>query len=252
MYCKHCGKLIDDDSKFCKECGNSLLPTDSSKNYIDFFQKHIVFVALIVIWYIVGYLYSSVYYDRESSGIIFGMYLITPIIIGLLYWVYKKNCKYQIQLFNKTDSKNNKLLKYAYLTYTYFIPFACSDGLGDDYFIYFVILSFAWLIPTLIICGIYYYIQYNKDKKIEYACGWRVKNTRPFSPEEIAAVTKAEVVSSQYGNSVCFSMNGGKRTYVPLSRHSSLTVGDSVDLKTAKLVTLCREGEDDIYRVIEK
>ena len=36
------------------------------------------------------------------------------------------------------------------------------------------------------------------------------------------------------------------------TNYSSLTIGDSVDLKTAKLVTLCREGDDDIYRVIEK
>lgn len=46
-------------------------------------------------------------------------------------------------------------------------------------------------------------------------------------------------------------MNGGGQTYIPLLGTSSLTVGDSVDLKTAKLVTLCREGKDDIYRVIE-
>lgn len=24
IYCKHCGKLIDDDSKFCKSCGKEL------------------------------------------------------------------------------------------------------------------------------------------------------------------------------------------------------------------------------------
>ena len=81
--------------------------------------------------------------------------------------------------------------------------------------------------------------------------GWRVKETRPFSPNEIAAVARAEVVPSQYGNSVCFFMNGGGQTYIPLLNYSSLTIGDSVDLKTAKIVTLCREGKDDIYRVIE-
>jgi serine/threonine protein kinase len=82
--------------------------------------------------------------------------------------------------------------------------------------------------------------------------GWIYNGTRPFSPEEIAAVARAEVVPSQFGNSVCFFMNGGGQTYIPLLNYSSLTIGDSVDLKTAKLVTLCREGDDDIYRVIEK
>ena len=90
-----------------------------------------------------------------------------------------------------------------------------------------------------------------KDKLVEQDQRWRIKKTRPFSPDEIAAVAKAEVVASQYGKSVCFFMNGGGQTYIPLFYDSSLTVGDSVDLKTAKLVTLCREGKDDIYRVIE-
>ena len=164
MYCKYCGKQIEDDSKFCKECGRALDSiTNCSNNYKDFFQKYFVLIALIVIWYILGYLYSSAYYN--DSEIIFGMYIVTPMIMGVLYWLYKQNCKYQIQLFNKSDSTKLKLLKYAYLTYTYFIPFACSDGLGNDYFVYFVILCMVWLVPTLIICGIYYLINSRKAVK---------------------------------------------------------------------------------------
>ena len=164
MYCKYCGKQIDDDSKFCKECGKPLNDIASFSNgYMGFLQKHLVLIALVVIWYIIGYLYSSAYYD--NSDIIYGMYLVTPIIIGLLYWIYKQNCKYQIKLFNKADSTKVKLLKYAYLAYTYFIPFSCSDGLGNDYFVYFVILGLVWLAPTLIVCGIYYYVQSKKAVK---------------------------------------------------------------------------------------
>lgn len=80
---------------------------------------------------------------------------------------------------------------------------------------------------------------------------WIVTNSRLFTPEEIAAVDRAEVVASQYGNSVCFFMKGGGQTYIPLSEQSKLAVGDELDLKTAKLVTLSRKGNDDIYRVIE-
>ena len=164
MYCKYCGKQIDDDSKFCKECGKSLNHiTNSSNGYMIFLQKNLVLIALVVIWYIIGYLYSSVSY--EESGIIYGMYLVTPMIMGVLYWLYKQNCKYQIKLFDKSDSLKVKLLKYAYLVYTYFIPFSCSDGLGYDYFVYFVILGLVWLAPTFIICGIYYYIQSKKAVK---------------------------------------------------------------------------------------
>lgn len=86
---------------------------------------------------------------------------------------------------------------------------------------------------------------------IEQECGWTVKNTRLFNPEEIAAIKRAEVVSSKYGNSVCFFMQAGGQTYIPLSKSSSLSVGDTFDLTTVKVITLCREGKDDIYRIIE-
>ena len=81
--------------------------------------------------------------------------------------------------------------------------------------------------------------------------GWTVTNSRPFEQEEIAAVDRAEVVASRYGNSVCFFMKGGGQTYIPLSEQSKLAVGDELDLKTAKLITLSRKGNDDIYRVLE-
>lgn len=90
-----------------------------------------------------------------------------------------------------------------------------------------------------------------KEKLVEQEMGWTVKETRQFNAEEIAMVSRAEVVASQYGNSVCFFMNGGGQSYIPLSKQSKLAVGDELDLKTAKLVTLCRMGYADITRVIE-
>ena len=82
-----------------------------------------------------------------------------------------------------------------------------------------------------------------------YAGKWAVKATRVFSQEEIDAVDTASVVDSQYGMSVCFFMKGGGQTFIPLSNTSSLNVGDTVDLAKAKLLTLGREGEADIFRV---
>ena len=90
-----------------------------------------------------------------------------------------------------------------------------------------------------------------KDILVEQSNGWKVKSSRPFDPEEIAAVKRAEVVASQYGNSVCFYMNGGGQTYIPLSKQSKLAVGDELDMKTAKVLTLSCEGKDDIARIIE-
>lgn len=82
-----------------------------------------------------------------------------------------------------------------------------------------------------------------------YAGKWNLKSSRAFSPEEIAAVSSAVVVASQYGNSVCFTMVGGGQTFIPLSNSSSKGVGESIDLASAKLLTLGKDGESDIFRV---
>lgn len=82
-----------------------------------------------------------------------------------------------------------------------------------------------------------------------YAGKWSVKATRKFTAEEINAVSSAEVVPSQFGNSVCFHMIGGGMTFIPLSSDSSKSVGDSVDLNAASIITLEKSGEADITRV---
>ena len=82
-----------------------------------------------------------------------------------------------------------------------------------------------------------------------YAGKWNLKSSRAFSPEEVAAVSSAVVVASQYGNSVCFTMVGGGQTYIPLSQNSAKDVGDSIDLTSAKLLTLGKTGESDIFRI---
>ena len=82
-----------------------------------------------------------------------------------------------------------------------------------------------------------------------YAGKWVLKASRAFSQEEQNAVSSATVVASQYGNSVCFMMKSGGQTFIPLDQSSSLGVGESVDLSKAKLLTLGKQGENDIFRV---
>ena len=81
--------------------------------------------------------------------------------------------------------------------------------------------------------------------------GWSESGRRHFTQDEIDAVERTIVVASQYGNSVCFYFKSGGETSIPLSQFSTLTIGDSLDLKTAIIITLSRDGDDDIYRVIE-
>ena len=82
-----------------------------------------------------------------------------------------------------------------------------------------------------------------------YAGKWEVKSTREFTEEEIKAVVQAVVVPTQYGNSVQFTLVGSRLAYIPLDQNSTLGPGELVDLTKAKLVTLCKSGENDIYRV---
>lgn len=82
-----------------------------------------------------------------------------------------------------------------------------------------------------------------------YAGKWSLKSSRKFTEEEIDAVSKAEVVPSAYGNSVCFFMKSGGNKYIALSNDAVVGVGDSVDLSKAQLLTLEKKGESDILRV---
>lgn len=80
--------------------------------------------------------------------------------------------------------------------------------------------------------------------------GHPVPNPRSLSAEEIATIASAIVVPSQYGNSVQFSRVDGGMSFIPLDKESTLGIGDTVDVTKAKLLTLCKQGEDDIVRVV--
>ena len=82
-----------------------------------------------------------------------------------------------------------------------------------------------------------------------YEGKWSEKSRRGFTAEEINAVSSAAVVNSNYGLSVCFMMKSGGMTFIPLSSTSSKGVGEVVDLNSASLVTLEKQGEADIFRV---
>lgn len=87
------------------------------------------------------------------------------------------------------------------------------------------------------------------DSLTVYAGKWSVSASRKFNSEEIAMISSAVVVDSEYGKSVCFFLNSGGQTYIPLSTNSSKNVGDSVEVAECSLLTLSKKGEADINRV---
>lgn len=76
-----------------------------------------------------------------------------------------------------------------------------------------------------------------------YAGKWNLVASRAFNQVEKASIARAEVVPSEYGPACCFFMKSGGQSYIPVSTNSNLAVGDIVDMNTAKLVTLERDGE---------
>ena len=82
-----------------------------------------------------------------------------------------------------------------------------------------------------------------------YGGKWAEKASRKFTQDELALVTKAQVVESQYGNSCCFFMANGTTMYVPMSTDAKSGVGDIVNLNEAEIVTLEKAGEQDIQRI---
>lgn len=78
-----------------------------------------------------------------------------------------------------------------------------------------------------------------------------VGESEPISQEDLAMVSSAEVVASQYGLSVCFHMVGGGKTYIPVSRDSNAVVGDRVDLTKAKVLTLVKPSSGEKIQRME-
>lgn len=81
-----------------------------------------------------------------------------------------------------------------------------------------------------------------------YAGSWSVSSKEKLSKSEQNSVSSAEVVEGEYGLSMCFVMKTGGKKFMPLSRDSQLEAGDSVKISSIEVVTLSREGDDDIYR----
>lgn len=87
------------------------------------------------------------------------------------------------------------------------------------------------------------------DALMTYAGKWSVKSSRNITPAEASEISSATVKSSDYGLSLCMTMHKGGQKYVPISRDSSLAEGDNVDVNSINILTLEKDGENDIMRV---
>lgn len=82
-----------------------------------------------------------------------------------------------------------------------------------------------------------------------YGGKWSEKSIRKFTDYELSLVEKAKVVDSLYGSSCCFFMKNGTTMYVPMDKDAKSGIGDIINLQEAEIVTLSKEGENDITRI---
>lgn len=84
---------------------------------------------------------------------------------------------------------------------------------------------------------------------VQYKGKWNLVNSSKLEQEDLDAIKSAHVVNSEYGLSVCFILNGGGYSYMPVSQNGiQPNVGDRVDLSAITVEQLHREGDKDIYR----
>lgn len=82
-----------------------------------------------------------------------------------------------------------------------------------------------------------------------YKGKWKVKSIRKFTEEEIKSITRATVIRSKHGNSVKFTITGGKLAFIPLDQNSNLEVGKVIDFTKVDIVILCKTDKKNINRV---
>ena len=84
----------------------------------------------------------------------------------------------------------------------------------------------------------------------KYGEHWQVIESRNFNADEISSVRSNSVVKDtnfRPVKKVCFFMKGGGQYYLPLSLHGDdVPLGSSIDMKTARLLKLYREGVGNV------
>jgi hypothetical protein len=101
MFCRYCGKEIEEDSCFCKYCGKNIEKTGytSNKNYVKKFTSLSIKTQIVIIFYclwFVGFLsfvlfdYDYEYgYSYENIALFFLWVIFIPCIIFSLWYIWK-------------------------------------------------------------------------------------------------------------------------------------------------------------------
>ena len=90
------------------------------------------------------------------------------------------------------------------------------------------------------------------DSLMTYAGSWEEVSREKLSKSDVQNVQSIQVVTKEQewgtSTSMCFTMVGGGKKFVPLSRDSELQEGDKVNPNTVEIITLEKDGENPIHR----
>ena len=165
MYCSHCGKQIDDNSKFCRFCGykiHEIENKEAPKFQLDAFLNQIVKNNALIggVVYLIICLMLLICRDKEETSSIVPM---TFIIVGLVYpilafWAdyHLKNIlsrRYSIKYFHWG------IIAAAIVNCIIIIIGAIDDGDYDEY-------SPFLIFSPIVIIGVSLFFSYYKQKKI--------------------------------------------------------------------------------------
>lgn len=101
MFCRYCGKEIEEDSYFCRYCGKNIekIGYTSNKNYVKKFTSLSIKTQIVIIFYclwFVGFLsfvlfdYDYEYgYSYENIALFFLWVIFIPCIIFSLWYIWK-------------------------------------------------------------------------------------------------------------------------------------------------------------------
>lgn len=86
---------------------------------------------------------------------------------------------------------------------------------------------------------------------LKYWAPWSVVNKRNLTQEEKESVESAEIVESDFGMSVCFTLFNGETSKLPLAdvSNSKAHIGDIVDLASISIITLHNDYDEEIHRI---
>lgn len=91
------------------------------------------------------------------------------------------------------------------------------------------------------------------DSLKKYPGSWQVVKTNSLRNElgdNLEKLSGIEVVPSEFGIAVKFSFKGGYSNYIAVStENDTLEIGEKPSVDELVVLTLHREGDDDIYRI---